>query len=117
MNATATRPAVHTLQELIDMHAINAQAAKRGGQAEVDLARENLHMVRDAARAGLAPGEIRSFAIGDITGKVFHVGTGQTTVQIRRAGELMLGLSGTVDHERDAVRSFSGVVVMLATTR
>lgn len=116
MNAKAQAAATvmtHTLQELIDMYAINAEAARRGGAADIELARQNLRMVRAAAREALRPGEIRRFTYGRLTGSVMTVGTGQTQYLVRMDGEVLGAFSGTTDREHDALRSWAGVIQVI----
>lgn len=107
------------LQTLVDMHEINVKAladAHRAGRnvAETEaVVNESRRLVFVAARRGLKPGEIREVRGGKISAKVFTVGTGQTTCQTRRDGELLAGMTSTRDSEDDALRLFRAVVMLI----
>lgn len=69
-----------------------------------------LPLIRHAARLGL-DGGARTATIGRVQIRVEAVaGGGFTRLDVRRDGELLLGLSGTHQHEGDALRSFWAVI-------
>lgn len=93
----------------------NAQvAADAYAQVQVN---PNFLALRNACRIGLAPGELRTVTRGPMTVQMFAVSGGSfTRVDVRRNGELMLGLSGTHQNESDAARQFADAAVFAART-
>jgi hypothetical protein len=122
MNAQAQAAAAvmtHTLQELVDMHAINvtalrnAERTNRGVEAHRELVAAGRKLVREAARMSLRRGEMRRVQIGEVSAVVFTVGTGQTTLQVRRNGELLGAFTRTDTHEDESLRHFAGLIATL----